>query len=253
MIKQLIDRYRKPKLVFESLIPGVERLMPIVEAKDVKYQWVNKALEEYRQDHKKADFGMNKYAHTARCPGIFSLQRRGWIQRTWQDVTIETYGDGSAFNWTSPIDQNQLNPQMNPYVGFHDTKQLADYMNNWPSNTLRTIIKINSPWKCFVPRGYVLLEMPVAYSDENRFTTLPGFFSHEHGPAPLNTQLMWHVMEGKTLIKAGTPIAQYILMPKDKYESEVRSFKHTNHHEFQQLLDNHRFVKNYAEVRKIYK
>lgn len=252
MIKEWINNYRKPKLVFESLIPGIERLMPIVEAKDIKHQWVNKALTEYQEARNNPDFGMGPSAYTARCPAIFGLQRYGWVLRSWQDITIETYGDGYIFNWTSPIDQKQLCPQLNEYVGHHTSAQLADYMDNWPDNALRTIIKINTPWRCFVPKGYVLLEMPVAYSDESRFTTLPGVFSHEHGPAQLNVQVMWHVMKGKTLIKAGTPISQYILMPKYKYDTEIRSTKQVDEHEFQQIANKNRFVTNYAELRKLY-
>ena len=94
--------------------------------------------------------------------------------------------------------------------------------------------------------------MPVVYSDENRFTTLPGFFSHEHGPAQLNVQVMWHVMEGKTLIKAGTPISQYILMPKAKYDTEIRSIKQANDYEFHNLILNNRFITNYAKMKKAY-
>jgi hypothetical protein len=69
-----------------------------------------------------------------------------------------------------------------------------------------------------VPEGYYLQEAPLPYSTEKRFTTVTGFFSKEHGLAQLNVQLLWHVMKGKTLIKAGTPIAHYMLIPKDQPE-----------------------------------
>jgi hypothetical protein len=247
-----MNLFRKPKVVFECLVPGVERLMPMVEAKDIRHSWVKKAVAEFTTDRKKPDFGMDKKVYTARCPGIFSLQRHGWVMRTWQDITIETFGDGSRFEWTSPIDQKKLSEQAGEYVGFHPDIQLSNYMENWPSNTLRTLLKIQSPWRCVVPKGYYLMEMPIAYADENRFTTVNGFFSHEQGPAQMNPQFMWHVMKGKTLIKAGTPIAQYILIPKDKYEMEIKADKKANDHEFFQLVNDHRFIKNYAEVKRLY-
>ena len=67
------------------------------------------------------------------------------------------------------------------------------------------------------------MEGPVPYSDDTRFTTMPGFFSQEHGVAQLNIQLKWHVLEDKVLIKAGTPIAHYMLVPKEQPEMSVVS------------------------------
>jgi hypothetical protein len=96
------------------------------------------------------------------------------------------------------------------------------------------------------------MEMPVAYSDESRFTTVNGFFSHEQGIAQMNPQFMWHVMNGKTLIKAGTPISQYILIPKDSYDMEIRPIREANENELFTLINHNRFIKNYAEVKRIY-
>jgi hypothetical protein len=244
--------FKKPKVVFECLIPGVERIMPMIEAKDIRHAWVNRAVAEVKIARQSPEYGMKKQVHTAKCPGIFNLQRHGWVMRTWQDITIETFGDGNRFEWTSAIDQKKLSEQAGNYVGFHPDTHFPNYMENWPSNALRTVVKIQSPWTCVVPKGYYLMEMPVAYSDENRFITLSGFFNHEQGPAPLNPQLIWCVMNGKTLIKAGTPIAQYILIPKQTYEMDVRPLKEANEHEIFELLNNNRFIKNYAEVKRFY-
>lgn len=248
----MFNLFKKPKVVFECLIPGVERLMPMVEAKTIKHGWAKNAIAEFVADRKHPEFGMHKKVYTARCPGIFNLQRHGWVMRTWQDITIETFGDGCRFEWASAIDQKLLNEHVGNCVGFHEDIQLANYRENWPSNTLRTLLKIQSPWRCIVPKGYYLMEMPVAYSDENRFTTVSGYFSYEQGPAQMNPQFMWHVMNGKTLIKAGTPIAQYILVPKEKYDMEVRPLKEANEHEFFALMNENRFVKNYTETKRIY-
>jgi hypothetical protein len=244
--------FKKPKVVFECLIPGVERIMPMVEAKTIRHPWVNRAVAELKADRQHPEFGMHNKVYTAKCPGIFSLQRHGWVMRTWQDITIETFGDGSRFEWTSSMDQKNLNEHVGDCVSFHPDIQLANYMENWPNNTLRTLLKIQSPWRCVVPKGYYLMEMPVAYSDESRFTTVNGFFSHEQGIAQMNPQFMWHIMNGKTLIKAGTPISQYILIPKDGYDMEIRSSREANENELFRLTNNNRFIKNYAEVKRIY-
>jgi hypothetical protein len=244
-------KWRKEKIVFETTIPGMDKLMPIIPAKDYKHPWVSRALDDFANTRNHPNYGMEPMHHTTKCPGIFKVQRHGWIVRTWQDIVIETFGDGQTFNWTTPIDQKQINKE--DYIGMHSVEQLYKFMQNWPENTLRTLIKINTGWRCVVPKGYYLMQMPVPYADENRFTTLPGYFMRETGPAQMNTQLMWHVMNGKTLIKAGTPLAQYVLIPKDDYEMEMKTIgKECNIHDLYQLSDAQRFVKNYNQIKNIF-
>jgi hypothetical protein len=126
-------------------------------------------------------------------------------------------------------------------------------MNNWPENSLKTIIKIHTGWRCVVPKGYYLMEMPVVYSDEKRFTTLPGFLGREMGPSHLNVQMMWNVLQGKTLIKAGTPIAQYILVPKEEMKMEMKTIgKPANIYDLFDLSNQHRFVKNHNEIKELF-
>ena len=247
-IKKLLN-FKEPKVTFETNVIGVDRLMPIIKAKDYKHQWVQKALREFTEVRKQPNYGMEKLLHTARCPGIFKLQRQGWILRTWQDITIETNGDGENFLWTTPINQRDLNGE--DYVGSHPKSQMHDYMSHWPKDTLSTVLKINTSWRCVVPKGYYLMEMPVAHADEDRFTTLPGFFSREQGPATMNVQLLWHVMNGKTLIKAGTPIAQYILVPQEQVEMECTG-PESNVHQVFSLANNNRFVKNYGDIKTFF-
>jgi hypothetical protein len=244
-------KWRKEKIVFETSIPGMDKIMPIIPAKDYKHPWVNRALDDLANIRKQPNYGMEKMIHTARCPGIFKLQRHGWILRTWQDITIETNGDGQTFRWTTPIDQSVINQE--EYIGSHPPDQLHQYMNNWPNNTLKSLIKIHTGWKCVVPKGYYLMEMPVAYSDENRFTTVPGYFTREMGPAQMNVQLMWHLTEGKTLIKAGTPISQYILVPKQDFDIEMKTIgKPANIHDLFDLSNQHRFIKNHNETKELF-
>jgi hypothetical protein len=242
----------KPKIVFETTIPGLETVMPIIRAKEFKHAWVQRALNELANIRKQPNYGMETLAHTARCPGIFKLQRHGWILRTWQDITIETNGDGENFRWTTPIDQKVINGI--DYVGNHPKHQLYNYMENWPKDTLSNVLKIHSGWNCVVPKGYYLMELPVAYLDDNRYTTVTGFFEREQGPAGLNVQMLWHVMNGKELIKAGTPIAQYILVEKDQMDMTMDVIgKKPSTHDIFKLLQYNRYVKSYSEMKRIFK
>jgi len=249
----MIWLFKKPKVVFQCCVPGVEKIMPIIPAKDYKHAWTARAHQEYVNLKKEPGWGMSRFFHTARCPGIFNLQKQGWIQRTWLDITIETFGDGYRFEWTSALDQSQLSNLTGGSVGSHASDQYFNYMQNWGEDTLKTIVKIQSPWRCKIPEGYYLMKMPIPYADEVRFTTLPGIFDSDMGTAPLNVQMLWHVPKGKVLIKAGTPVAQYVLIPKKKFDYELEVVSNPNGAVFEMLLKDSRFVPNYDAMRTILK
>jgi hypothetical protein len=221
-------------------------MMPMIPAKDFRHPWVDRAVRDFAKLREDPNWNHKKVIHTARCPGIFTLQRHGWIMRTWQDIVITTKKEDPAnFSWLGAYSQDG--------VGFHPPEQLANFWEEWPDDTLRTVVKINSGWRCVVPKGYYLLEMPIPLSEERRFTTIPGYFSKEAGPAYMNVQLLWHVLDGETLIKAGTPIAQYVLVPKEQHgmicrdatpdDKDLRVFS---------LYDSSKFVKSFGEIRKMF-
>jgi hypothetical protein len=69
----------------------------------------------------------------------------------------------------------------------------------------------------------------------------------------MNVQLMWHLTEGKTLIKAGTPISQYILVPKEDFDMEIKTMgQEATIHDIFELSDGQRFIKNYNDVRNLF-
>jgi hypothetical protein len=204
-------------LIFESLLPGLEVYMPIIPAKELKRAWVESARADFMERKKN---GINE-GHIARCPGIFDINRTGWVLRSWLDIEIETNGDLDTFFWHTPASQKEMCPMADDAVSWHSQDELFKFQKNFPSNTLKSIIKIKTPWRMLIPKGYNVLMMPVPYSDESRFTVLPGTFYA--GVAACNVQMLWHVTNGKTVIKAGTPLAQYILIPENQPEATVRS------------------------------
>lgn len=213
---------KKPTIEFFSLIPEVADIAPIIPAHSVKPNWFKLAQDDFITKSKNPDFGMNRFLHTAKCPGIFNLIRYGWVMTTWQDIVIKTNGDLQSFEWRTPLDQTKLTNGINvgEAVGHHPPRQLSDYQGGW-DDSLNCVLKMHTPWRCIVPKGYYLLEGAMPYTEETRFTTIPGFYSQEYGVSQLNVQLKWHVLDGETLIKAGTPIAHYMLVPKDEAQLVV--------------------------------
>jgi hypothetical protein len=220
----MIFAKKTPNIEFFSLIPEIAKLAPIVSASNFRPSFMDEFAKELSQEKKCPEYGMFKLNSTAKCPGIYNMYQQGWIMTTWQDIIIETNGDGVSYRWETPIDQREM--ENGKFVGenvsSHPPKQYMDKIKDDP-NTLKNVLKIQTPWRCEVPNGYYLMERQIPYTQEKRFTTVEGFFSKENGIAQMNVQLLWHVMNGKTVIKAGTPIAHYMLIPKEQGKLIVRA------------------------------
>jgi hypothetical protein len=216
---------KKTQLEFVSLLPEVTQLMPIVPTKDVKYNWVKKAVDDYKNIRSANKTITHKFSHITRCPGINQIQKTGWVQRSWQDISIKTNGDGVSFDWLTPIDQFKVDADHTwkwPYVNQHPESLYAKF--NPDSKSLKTIIKIQSPWMAYIPKGYYLMSMPIPYPDNKDFTASIGFLDPDFGPNFLNVQIFWHALDGTTTIPAGTPLCQYILVKKHDVKAIVREY-----------------------------
>ncbi len=226
MIKKLLNYFKEespPELKFVCLIPEVAATMPIIPASKSNYNWFRTATEVFKQqkEHSKG----KALRHVARCPGIISVSKSGWIQRSYQDIAIGTNGSGVGFDWSTPIDQSKMatGHEWNySYVSHHDDTVLAAYHNLKP-NTLRTTIKIQSPWVVYVPAGYQLLCVPIPYPDDNRFTAAIGILDGDQGPNFLNVQIFWHSLNAKEVIPAGTPLVQYFLIKKQEVNTVIEA------------------------------
>lgn len=219
--------FKQPKLKFECLIPEVAEQMPIVPAGKVPFQWAKAMIANMREE--KASCPINvQHTHIAKCPGISLIARQGWIQRNYQDIYIKTDGAG-GFEWNTPLDQTKLvtGHEWNyPYISYHPGTDTEPYGILKP-NTMSNVIKVNSPWVVTVPKGYYLLCMPIPYHDDNRFTASIGLIDGDAGINFLNVQLFWHCLNSEELIPAGTPLAQYYLIKKEKINVEIGSYAET--------------------------
>lgn len=237
---------KKNKIRFYCNIDGIDKIMPIIPISEMTFDWKKKSAKEYKPS--KCPLG-TKPRTVSRCIGINTLHKQGWVIRTWQDIVIETNGDGISFKWITPMDQKQFNGQDN--ISFHDTEHFK-HMKNWNEGSLKTIIKINTGWRCDIPKGYILYQFPVFYDDVSCFTTMAGCYSPDYGPAQLNVPIKWNVLNGKTLIPAGTPIAHLILSKQESIDYEIvkpdkEKMKISN------MVSGRKFIENYNDIKNFWK
>lgn len=195
----------KPKswIRFYSLEPAVPDLYPIISAHSLKRPWQESEV-------KKSKCPISGLMSSSNCPGITNISNAGYIMTAPADFIITTSGDGLTFQWEVPYLFTRGG--MSGYITKHDHNQTKPLLDN-PDNTLKEIVKVETPWRIKSSDDLVLLQIPVSYNNEKRFTAATGIIDPKYAHV-LNVQLFWHVLEGETFIKAGTPLVQYIPMSR---------------------------------------
>lgn len=219
IIKSLF-KARKPNVKFLCAVQGVLEAYPITEARYQKPQWFHQEAMEYAERKKNNDEDFRMYDTNrktiAKCAGIRDLYNTGWIVRSWQDIHINKI-DKHNFTWGTPIDQNSVSDVLGNYVHTHNPESFS----KCPHLAEKTpILKIETPWIAVVPKGYNILQLPIAYPDHDMFETATGIFNHGWGMMELNVQLLW-TKNGVSVIPAGTPLAHYVLVKDEKPTHEL--------------------------------
>lgn len=199
LCKKLFGKWFKSKsfIRFYSLESGVLDLFPITKSSAIKRPFVD--LPEYQD-----------IPSTKNCPGIRKIVSTGWVVLAPADFLIKTTGDGTTMEWMEPWRFTKISEGRESYVSSHgpaQTELLAD------ADTLRTVIKIETPWRVETSDDVVLLQIPVTYNNEQRFYAATGILDAGYGHT-INVQLFWKNLNGETLVRAGTPLCQLIPMSR---------------------------------------
>lgn len=192
---------KKPYIRIYSTVPGIPELYPVHPATHLKRSWMQcPADKEYKH-----------LGETRLCPGIRLLTGAGWILPAPADFKIKTTGNGADWQWTSSTLFDN-GPSEQGYISSHPPSQAIPVLDN-PKEVLNSIIKIDTPWRLECDDDILLLQLPVPYNNEPRFTVQPGLIDplYTHN---LNVQLVWNILEGEEWVTAGTPLVQYIPIPR---------------------------------------
>jgi hypothetical protein len=151
------------------------------------------------------------------CPGIKKIISTGWIVTAPADFIIKTNGDGSHLEWAEPYRFTKISEGRDAYVSAHGPAQAEPLLDD-PETTLKTVVKLETPWRVEASDDIVLLQLPVSYNNESRFMAATGILDTRYGHL-LNIQLFWKNLEGETLVKAGTPLCQLIPIARSMLNS----------------------------------
>lgn len=197
LCKKIFSWWKKRSYIrFYSEYEGVVDLYPITKSSFLKRSYLDK--EAYPDN----------VLPTSNCPGIRKITSAGFIISAPADFEITTDGDGVSFSWSEPIVFSKGYAGTESYVSSHITEQASPLLKDDDSE-LKTIVKIETPWRVEASDDIVFLQMPVTYNNESRFEAAIGIMDPRYSHS-INIQLFWKVLNGKTLIKAGTPLCQYV-------------------------------------------
>jgi hypothetical protein len=256
-----------PNIEFICSDPGVELTMPIIKSSEYKPSWIKKAAIDFKSGGSLTTTSLNneefdciseknykkdQIKHTAKCPGLQMWHNTGWIMRLHQDIKFEVVSDGEYWNFESsgfsPIKM----------VTFHLTHSFYPFFKNWPKNTMKKIVKLHLPWSARIPAGYKLLVLHPMYLDDFRFTICSGVYDPLLGIADIGVvPLFWHSLDGTHLIEAGTPIAQFILIPKEEPDFKIIEESNDKNFKKEKILTkkllSESFNTNYNKIREFWK
>jgi hypothetical protein len=236
----------KPTVKFSCTLPAVDKIMPIIPAKDLVHSWKADAAKTYNSIKNES---IQSPKTISKCPGISLIQSQGWIVRTWQDVVVETNNNQFDVRWAAPINQEKYNDEK--VLDYHDASLLTCF-KNWQDGTLKHLLKFNTGWRVEIPKGYTLYQLPVFYSDQNDFTTCAGAYNWKYGVGSINVPVYWHKLNTQTIIPAGTPLTQLILVPEEEYDYEITK----PNEELWRITDflvNRKFTTDYKSIKDFWK
>ena len=232
---KVLNRFFKKPVEFTHESAMVRRYFPILPASKMRPAWLSDACTAAKKVKKEGDWA----TMSSTCSGLLDYFRGGYVVRCPIDIRVTTNGDGESINYDTHSPHDYLKSvDIQDVCAFFEKKYMADFVD-MPPQTLKTIFKINTGWDVAYGTDYNFIYSPVTYWGETRFTAVPGILNPECSTA-LNIPLFWHLLEGITVIKAGTPLCVLIPVKKNKipdliirnandYELKVRQeIRHAN-------------------------
>lgn len=202
-----------PSIRFISLVPAVNTLYPIIESNKLNRDWIEKEKSEYEIRKSKCPFSKfikgpgssNLVSSINKCPAIHGIMNQGFIVRCPADFKVQTTGD----NQTLLLEHKNIISHTE-YVTFHDEEVSKWLLDSTKDTTMPKVLKINTPWRIITnDDDIVFLVTKVPFVNESRFSAVMGILDPTIA-YEVNIQLFWHVLQGEEIIKAGTPLCQYI-------------------------------------------
>ena len=205
MIKKLFTFWKqkeKPKIHWWSVIEGLEKVTPIVPAKEYVPDW-------WKKVERMIDNKLDNKGTVRNCPSFPEYITQGFVVPLWCDLHLEVHHD--SWKWKSPEKLFTFNN--------HPGEQFRDWLPKHVQDNTSMVLKPNCPWRVKTPPGWSVWQLPMIYHYNPVFETLPGIiWSDIHHE--INQQMLIK-QYGEFFIPRGTPLAMYVPYERNKYTYDV--------------------------------
>jgi len=192
----------KPKITWWSTIEGLEKVVPVLPAKEVIPDW-------WTRVERMIDRNVDNKGTVRNCPAIPEYITQGFVVPLWCDVHINIEHD--KFEWKSPEKMFSFSS--------HADVQYRDWLPKHVRDNTSMVLKPNCPWRVKTPPGWSVWQLPMHYHFNQFFETQPGIiWSDIHHE--INQQLLMKKY-GQFTIPRGTPLAMYVPYERKKYDFVV--------------------------------
>lgn len=210
---------------FYSIDPNVATVYPVINSQETERTWNGVGTIERNRPEQGRQTVRN-------CPAIKQIINTGYVLRAPADFIIKTGKDVELMSWETPFlfkrhSDKYTFSNADYYVSWHSpaqTEPLIPTVNPSTNKPYHNVaVKVETPWRVKASDDIVLLQVPVTYNNESRFTAAMGIVDPKYMHA-VSVQLFWHITDGEELVKAGTPLVQYIPISRDLLNSGAIDF-----------------------------
>ena len=210
---------------FYSMDQNVSIMYPVVDTRLTDRDWNNVGDISRNRPEQGKQIVLN-------CPAIKQITSVGYVLRAPADFIIKTGATVDKLSWETPFLFKRHSDKYTfsgseYYISWHSPSQTEPLIPKEIPNTdkqyLHSAVKVETPWRVKTSDDIVLLQLPVTYNNEARFTAAIGVLDPKYMHS-VSVQLFWHVLEGETLIKAGTPLVQYVPVQRSLFQKNSVDF-----------------------------
>ena len=178
------------------------------------------------------EFIKGGYSNFKTCPSYIDIYKYGYVILSPTDIWIKVEKNGDL-NWKIPI---SLDVNGND-IQYHYDEQLLNYI---PNKSIKKIIKYNSIYYCFTPKGYSIRQIPVPLSFNTDWEAVEGVLrtDKEH---QVNIQIAIKT-NNEILIKQGTPLCVYV--PFKRENIRVKMIDLNKNNKYNKKLQTQFLIKN---------
>ena len=199
----------KPKIRWWTTIEGVEKVTPVLPAKEFIPDWWKRVQRKINS--------LDDKGTVRNCPSFPEYINQGFVVPLWCDLYLEIEQEGT-WKWRTP--------DKNFSFSTHSNTQFRDWLPQHMQDNTSMVVKPSCPWRVKTPPGWSVWQLPMYYHYNPMFETLPGIiWSDIHHE--INQQMLFK-RYGEFFIPRGTPLAMYVPFERNKYTYDISGPNSTN-------------------------